>query len=275
MLHIAGQTARGKKAWAGTGKGEVVRARGAKTRIAYPGHNTLASVSRALRDEPPIAVAALASLMIDRTVAMQRPQFSPQPRHLYTANGVRGHALLLRAALISESVRTLQEQMIINAPSVKPMDVPESGSLTRRLLIRKTRMEYFLRLELYGAPMRARHVSSGRRRHRFQKNPRCNRGAREPAVSRNPGWLGLDLGGMMTLSGRYAEALTELGLKPGDRAGALGLRRAPGFNSYARSRRDGPARPGLPRPRRAQADWQIAPERKCIRLLARNGEGVH
>jgi hypothetical protein len=135
-------------AWAGTGKGEVVRARGAKTRIAYPGHNTLASVSRALRDEPPIAVAALASLMIDRTVAMQRPQFRPQPRHLYTANGVRGHALLLRAALISESVRTLQEQMIINAPSVKPMDVPESGSLTRRLLIRKTRMEYFLRLEL-------------------------------------------------------------------------------------------------------------------------------
>ena len=69
--------------------------------------------------------------------------------------------------------------------------------------------------------------------------------------------------GMMTLSGRYAGALTELGLKFGDRVGALGLRRVPGFNSYdmawlARSRRDGPARPGLPRPRRAQADWQIA-----------------
>jgi hypothetical protein len=36
-----------------------------------------------LRDKPPVTVAALASLMIDRTVAMQRPQFRPQPRHLY------------------------------------------------------------------------------------------------------------------------------------------------------------------------------------------------
>ena len=48
---------------------------------AYTGHNSIASASQASRDEPPDAVSALASLMIVRTVAMQRPQFRPQPRH--------------------------------------------------------------------------------------------------------------------------------------------------------------------------------------------------
>jgi hypothetical protein len=81
-----------------------------------------------------------------------------------------------------------------------------------------------------------------------QKNQRRDRRARESAVSRNPGWLRLTWAGMMTLSGRYAEALTELGLKPGDRAGALGLRRrAPGFNSYDRGAMVRPGRDCLAR----------------------------
>jgi hypothetical protein len=49
--------------------------------LAYTGHNRIASVSQASRDEPLVAVSALASLMIVRTVAMQRPQFRRQPRH--------------------------------------------------------------------------------------------------------------------------------------------------------------------------------------------------
>jgi hypothetical protein len=63
------------------GKGEAYQARGAKTRIAYTGHNSMAYFSQASRDEPPVAVPALVSLMIVRTVAMQRPQFRRQPRH--------------------------------------------------------------------------------------------------------------------------------------------------------------------------------------------------
>jgi len=66
----------------GMGKGEADRAGGGKTRIAYTAHNTIASVSQGSRDEPQIAVSALASLMIVLTVAMQRPQFRLQPRHL-------------------------------------------------------------------------------------------------------------------------------------------------------------------------------------------------
>ena len=52
-----------------------------ETRLSYTGHNSIASASQASRDEPPDAVSALASLMIVRTVAMQRPQFRRQPRH--------------------------------------------------------------------------------------------------------------------------------------------------------------------------------------------------
>jgi hypothetical protein len=74
--------ARKEGAYDGMGKGEADRARGAKTRIAYTAHNTLASVSQGSQDEPPVAVPALASLMIVLTVAMQRPQFRLQPRHL-------------------------------------------------------------------------------------------------------------------------------------------------------------------------------------------------
>jgi hypothetical protein len=55
----------------------------------------------------------------------------------------------------------------------------------------------------------------------FQKNPRSDRRAREPAVSRNPGWLRPNLRGddhaFGTLRGG---ALGELGLKPGDRVAA-------------------------------------------------------
>jgi len=186
--------------------------------------------------------------------------------------------------------------MIINAPSVKPMDVPESGSLTRPLLICKTRMGYFLRLELLETTIDSKQLLSAAMpalarfafsEHIFSEHiwcadasktcifwppttpvPKKIRAAIEGPESRLPletlAGCALTWTGMMTLSGRYAEALTELGLKPGDRAGALGLRRrAPGFNSYdmawlARSWRDGPASPGLPRPRRAPADRQIA-----------------
>jgi hypothetical protein len=52
-----------------------------EARIAYTVHNSTASISQASRDEPPVAFPALASLMIVRTVAMQRPQFRRQPRH--------------------------------------------------------------------------------------------------------------------------------------------------------------------------------------------------
>jgi hypothetical protein len=58
---------------------------------------------------------------------------------------VRGHAPLARIAFISESVTTLQEQTIIAAPSMKPRDEPESGYLTRCLIMRKTRMAYYNR----------------------------------------------------------------------------------------------------------------------------------
>jgi hypothetical protein len=50
--------------------------------LPYTAHNTLASVSQGSRDEPQVNVPALASLMIVLTVAMQRPQFRLQPRHL-------------------------------------------------------------------------------------------------------------------------------------------------------------------------------------------------
>jgi hypothetical protein len=39
----------------------------------------------------------------------------------------------------------LQEQTIIEAPSMKPRDEPDSGYLTRCLIIRKTRMGYYNR----------------------------------------------------------------------------------------------------------------------------------
>jgi hypothetical protein len=58
---------------------------------------------------------------------------------------VRGHAPLARVALISESVTTLQEQTIIEVPSMKPRDEPENGYLTRCLIIRKTGMAYYNR----------------------------------------------------------------------------------------------------------------------------------
>jgi hypothetical protein len=44
-----------------------------------------------------------------------------------------GSAPLARVALISESVTTLQEQTIIEVPSMKPRDEPENGYLTRCL----------------------------------------------------------------------------------------------------------------------------------------------
>jgi len=87
MLHIVGtsyrriNSARKDAVWRGVGKGEAAEGRGAKRRMAYRGHSAAASISQASRDEPPVAVPALASLMIVRTVAMQRPQFRRQPRH--------------------------------------------------------------------------------------------------------------------------------------------------------------------------------------------------
>ncbi len=54
--------------------------------------------------------------MIILKVAMQRPQFGLQPRHLYTAPGVRGHIPPVTISLIFASVRTLQEHTIIQAP---------------------------------------------------------------------------------------------------------------------------------------------------------------
>jgi len=85
MLQIDGTSyrrinhARKEDAWGGMGKGQAWLE--PETRLAYTGHNSIASASQASRDEPPDAVSALASLMIVRTVAMQRPQFRRQPRH--------------------------------------------------------------------------------------------------------------------------------------------------------------------------------------------------
>jgi malonyl-CoA/methylmalonyl-CoA synthetase len=54
------------------------------------------------------------------------------------------------------------------------------------------------------------------------KNPRCDRRARESAFFETPAGFALTYARMITLSGRYAEALAELGLKPGDRVAAQG-----------------------------------------------------
>jgi len=56
--------------------------------------------------------------------------------------------------------------------------------------------------------------------HLFKKNPRCDQRAREPAFFETPAGFALTYAAMITLSGRYAEALAELGLKPGDRVAA-------------------------------------------------------
>ncbi|MGA9728314.1 MAG: AMP-binding protein [Methylocella sp.] len=50
-----------------------------------------------------------------------------------------------------------------------------------------------------------------------QKNPRCDRRAREPVFLETPAGFALTYAGVIARSGRYAGALAELGLKSGDR----------------------------------------------------------
>jgi hypothetical protein len=57
-----------------------------------------------------------ASVMMDLTVARQRPQLGLHPRQRYTAPGVRGAVSLWSEARTFASERTLQEQMITMTP---------------------------------------------------------------------------------------------------------------------------------------------------------------
>ncbi|PNE11864.1 MAG: hypothetical protein CR217_06685 [Beijerinckiaceae bacterium] len=96
--------------------------------------------------------------------------------------------------------------------------------------------------------------------HRFKKISDAIEGRESRLFRETPAGFALTYTEMITLSGRYAEALAGLGLKPGESVGALGLRRMLGLGSYQTawlSASDGPARPGSPRPRRARADWEI------------------
>ena len=74
---------------------------------------------------------------------MQRPQFGLQPRHLYTAPGVRGQIPLLTISLIFVSLRTLQEHTIIKTPVAETRDAFARGSLTQCRILHKTRMRYY------------------------------------------------------------------------------------------------------------------------------------